>query len=167
MFALGQKQTYAVQKAMSALPPKADMCGALAHVCFVPIADIRKTRQIAVTQWRVRTRCRISTCVWPFGKCLRLRILRLRNSIGAPNFVGSPETAVRLGHQSAFFRLIECRSRAGIYLPTPIPEFENIFHAALFSWSKSYELCGTSICVIRKTHNLSICQVSDATGVLI
>jgi hypothetical protein len=27
---------------MSALPPKADMCGALAHVCFVPIADIRE-----------------------------------------------------------------------------------------------------------------------------
>ena len=26
---------------MSALPPKADMCGALAHVCFGPIADIR------------------------------------------------------------------------------------------------------------------------------
>ena len=25
---------------MSALPPKADMCSALAHVCFVPIADI-------------------------------------------------------------------------------------------------------------------------------
>ena len=25
---------------MSALPPKADMCGALAHVRFVPIADI-------------------------------------------------------------------------------------------------------------------------------
>ena len=25
---------------MSALPPKADMCGALADVCFVPIADI-------------------------------------------------------------------------------------------------------------------------------
>jgi hypothetical protein len=29
------------QKAMSALPPKADMCGALAYVCFGPIADIR------------------------------------------------------------------------------------------------------------------------------
>jgi hypothetical protein len=28
------------QKAMSALPPKADMCGALAHVCFGPKADI-------------------------------------------------------------------------------------------------------------------------------
>ena len=40
MSALGQKQTRAPQKAMSALPPKADMCGALAHVCFVPIADI-------------------------------------------------------------------------------------------------------------------------------
>jgi hypothetical protein len=26
---------------MSALPPKADMCGATAHVCFGPKADIR------------------------------------------------------------------------------------------------------------------------------
>jgi len=25
---------------MSALPPKADVCGALAHLCFGPIADI-------------------------------------------------------------------------------------------------------------------------------
>ena len=32
---LGHKQTFAVQS------PKADMCGALAHVCFVPKADIR------------------------------------------------------------------------------------------------------------------------------
>jgi len=29
MSALGQKQTYAVQQAMSALPPKADICGAV------------------------------------------------------------------------------------------------------------------------------------------
>ena len=28
------------QKVMSALPPKADVCGALAHVCFGPKADI-------------------------------------------------------------------------------------------------------------------------------
>ena len=34
-------RTLAVQKGMSALPPKADMCGALAHVRFVPIADIQ------------------------------------------------------------------------------------------------------------------------------
>ena len=40
MSALGQKQTFAVQNAMSALPPKADMCGALTNVRFVPIADI-------------------------------------------------------------------------------------------------------------------------------
>ena len=44
MSALGQKRTNAVQKGMSALPPiataKADMCGALAHVCFGPEADI-------------------------------------------------------------------------------------------------------------------------------
>ncbi|MFZ1002616.1 MAG: hypothetical protein WAN68_11485, partial [Pseudolabrys sp.] len=40
MSALGQKQTRALQKVMSALPPKADMCGATRHVRFVPIADI-------------------------------------------------------------------------------------------------------------------------------
>jgi hypothetical protein len=36
MSALGQKQTLAPQKVMSALRPKADMCGALAQVCFGP-----------------------------------------------------------------------------------------------------------------------------------
>jgi hypothetical protein len=34
--ALGQKQTCAVQKAMSALPPKADMCSAQADIRFGP-----------------------------------------------------------------------------------------------------------------------------------
>jgi hypothetical protein len=37
---LGQKQTFAVQNVMSALPPKADMCGAKRDVRFVPEADI-------------------------------------------------------------------------------------------------------------------------------
>ena len=32
MSALGQKRTFAVQNVMSAIPPKADMCGALAYV---------------------------------------------------------------------------------------------------------------------------------------
>ena len=40
MSALGHKRTFAVQLGMSALPPKADMCGALSEVRFVPIADI-------------------------------------------------------------------------------------------------------------------------------
>ena len=40
MSALGQKQTFAVHKPMSALHPKADMCSALAHVRFVPKADM-------------------------------------------------------------------------------------------------------------------------------
>ena len=40
MSALGQKQTCAAQKVMSALPPKADMCSANGDVRFVPIADI-------------------------------------------------------------------------------------------------------------------------------
>ena len=39
MSALGQKRTFAAQKVMSALPPKADMCSALGDVRFVPIAD--------------------------------------------------------------------------------------------------------------------------------
>jgi hypothetical protein len=34
------------QQAMSALPLKADMCGALAHVCFGPIADISRSSQV-------------------------------------------------------------------------------------------------------------------------
>ena len=40
MSALGQKRTCAVQNGMSALPPKADMCGAKRDVRFVPEADI-------------------------------------------------------------------------------------------------------------------------------
>jgi hypothetical protein len=37
----GHKQTSAPQKAMSALPPKADMCGATKDVRKGPIADIK------------------------------------------------------------------------------------------------------------------------------
>jgi hypothetical protein len=33
---------------MSALPPKADMCGALAYVCFGPIADIATITNVQV-----------------------------------------------------------------------------------------------------------------------
>ena len=40
MSALGQKQTFAAQNGVSAIPPKADMCSATRHVRFVPIADI-------------------------------------------------------------------------------------------------------------------------------
>src|SRR5262245_57444025 len=36
MFALGQKQTFAPQKGMSALHPNADMCGATCYVRFGP-----------------------------------------------------------------------------------------------------------------------------------
>jgi hypothetical protein len=40
MSALGQKQTWQRSRAMSALPPRADMCDAKRDVRFVPIADI-------------------------------------------------------------------------------------------------------------------------------
>jgi hypothetical protein len=38
------------QTAMSALPPKADMCSALAHVCFGPEADMAAGPRI-VERW--------------------------------------------------------------------------------------------------------------------
>src|SRR5262249_35114955 len=44
MSALCHKQTFAVQNGMSALPPKADMCGAARHVRFGPKADIEPRR---------------------------------------------------------------------------------------------------------------------------
>jgi len=40
MSALDHKQTLAMHKGMSALPPKADISGANRHVRFGPIADI-------------------------------------------------------------------------------------------------------------------------------
>jgi hypothetical protein len=44
MSALGQKQTFAPLNVMSALPPKADMCGATTDVCYGPIADMEVFR---------------------------------------------------------------------------------------------------------------------------
>src|SRR5262249_21281225 len=39
MSALGHKRTLMLVRLMSALPPKADMCSALADVCYGPEAD--------------------------------------------------------------------------------------------------------------------------------
>jgi hypothetical protein len=41
MSALGQKRTFAPQKGISALPPKADICAAKTNVRFGPKADIK------------------------------------------------------------------------------------------------------------------------------
>jgi hypothetical protein len=49
MSALGQKQTFAPQKVMSALPPKADMCGATRDVRFGPKADINDIHSITAS----------------------------------------------------------------------------------------------------------------------
>ena len=74
MSALGQKQTCAAQKGdvrfapnsdresrhaangMSALPPKADMCTALAHVRFGPKADMIIPRRLATGLLRLPRR---------------------------------------------------------------------------------------------------------------
>ena len=55
MSALGQKRTCAVQNVMSALPPIADMCSALRHVRFVPIADVsvgyKNDHEVNAAEW--------------------------------------------------------------------------------------------------------------------
>jgi hypothetical protein len=56
-----QNPTSATQKVMSALPPKADMCGARTHVRFGPIADIERWR-INVTNGDKRTLREASNC---------------------------------------------------------------------------------------------------------
>jgi hypothetical protein len=79
MSALGQKRTYAVQqpmsallsiatakadfpqKAMSALPPKADMCSAQADVRFVPIADMGPVSNEPVCVRRILRGCALKT----------------------------------------------------------------------------------------------------------
>jgi hypothetical protein len=48
MSALGQKQTFAPQKVMSALPQKADMCGATRDVRFGPKADSCRSKKIVI-----------------------------------------------------------------------------------------------------------------------
>ena len=54
--ALGQKQTCVVQKGMSALPPKADMCGATSHIRFGPKADICSATRYALIVEQVYSR---------------------------------------------------------------------------------------------------------------
>jgi hypothetical protein len=59
MSALGHKPTCAVQKGISALPPKADMCGATRDVRYGPIADsCSATKRIAIRSLRRRGRRR-------------------------------------------------------------------------------------------------------------
>ena len=67
MSALGQKRTCAAQKAMSALPPKADMCSATRHVRFVPKADIDLRERFQLQEKRQQALCYSSADV-PAGK---------------------------------------------------------------------------------------------------
>jgi hypothetical protein len=81
MSALGQKQTWTVHQLMSALPPKADMCSALAHVCFGPKADIQddvneKERPPCGGLPKVMSRLRSRS-----SSCPRLRCLGFLNGL--------------------------------------------------------------------------------------
>ena len=57
-----EKRTCAVQKGMSALPPKADMCSATRNVRFVPKADISKLSRVQNEKTASRRSLRNSIC---------------------------------------------------------------------------------------------------------
>jgi hypothetical protein len=69
MSALGQKQTFAVQKGMCALPPKADMCGATRHVRMMRNCDSSHARALWPPPFFVTgTRCIIEReCLYKFS----------------------------------------------------------------------------------------------------
>src|SRR5262249_17778998 len=77
MSALGQKQTYAAHQPMSALPLKADMCGATKDVRFGPKADIRV--------YSITSSARVSRV----GGTLSSSALAVLRLITSSNFVGS------------------------------------------------------------------------------
>src|SRR5262245_10680735 len=62
------------QTVMSALPPKADVCAALADVCFGPIADIA---QVDLTTPKERP-----PCGWPSPKIIIIESLRSSAVVG-------------------------------------------------------------------------------------
>jgi hypothetical protein len=69
----GQKQTFAPQKVMSALPTKADMCSANDDVRFGPIADIGQICEMSADRFRR-----------PNSLVFRIRGWRRRCSLTAP-----------------------------------------------------------------------------------
>ena len=83
--ALGQKQTCAPQKVMSALPPKEDMCGATRDVHFGPIADIPT----------VRTMPR-------FGSKAEIRLLILMSAYPLAAVSGSPPSQRTIANNTYF-----------------------------------------------------------------
>jgi hypothetical protein len=62
MSALGQKRTFAVQKGMSALPSKADMCTATRDVRFGPKADMMAPLHDDWLDWKVLQAKERQTC---------------------------------------------------------------------------------------------------------
>ena len=93
MSALGQKQTCAAQKVMSALPPKADMCGATRDVRFVPTADIGI--QCAAAKVLRRTSAMVSaTSDAILGPCFLI-------SENSASEIRSRNPVLKLGHSRA------------------------------------------------------------------
>ena len=92
MSALGQKQTFALQKGMSALPPKADMCSALGDVRFGPKADIYGLEQCRSSH--------IAASVGGYYRCPKVQFKKLTSNKG-PGAMRSNVTAGDVGKRSA------------------------------------------------------------------
>src|SRR6476660_5695834 len=56
------------QRAISALPPKADMCGAIAHVCYGPEEDMCSARLVSAKGQRAEVISRsVGLANWPLA----------------------------------------------------------------------------------------------------
>ena len=101
MSALGHKQTFALQWAMSALPPKADMCGAARDVRFGPIADIGTTRSVSrlITHYStVRLKLSVAVCAPGVVESVTITV-----KVTVPLWVGVPDNTPVLGDNAIPF----------------------------------------------------------------
>ena len=92
------------QKAMSALPPKADMCGALGHVCFVPKADMSSSFPCARNWYSFGAHQPAGRCRSPASRANRChrqalnnRLVGLFDTAGTINTLGiAPQCCLRI-----------------------------------------------------------------------
>src|SRR5262249_37520927 len=80
MSALGQKQTFTLHQPMSALPLKADICGAIAHVRFGSKADSCSAHaHVCFTPESRHVRCTSQCLLWAIsGHLTTIRSVRPR-----------------------------------------------------------------------------------------
>src|SRR5262245_34806177 len=102
MSALGHKRTFTLHQPMSALPPKVDICSALAHVRFGPIVDMT-TNMFSITNTMVeRSSVQLMVCLLvenPGNQRIdKIRPHDRRHVAAGGHFMHMP-SGIRLGEQ--------------------------------------------------------------------